>query len=144
MPLHSEQKILHHSADQMYHLVMDVEKYPDFLPWCLGCEIISRDNTTMVADLLIGYKLYREKFTSKVTTPEPHVIYVEYIRGPLKYLHNQWKFTKINDEKCMVDFYVDFEFKNPFFEKFMGLFFDEIVRRMVQAFVKRADEIYRS
>jgi coenzyme Q-binding protein COQ10 len=142
MPTHAERKKLPYSAEQMFDLVAGVEKYPEFLPWCLSAHIIKQTDTEIFADLVIGYKLVREWFTSKVMLDRPGSIRVEYLRGPMRHLANNWNFIPEPDGGCTVDFYVDFEFKNPIFQKLMGVFFNEIVRRMVDAFESRAQALY--
>jgi len=141
MPTHAEKKDLPYTAEQMFALVADVEKYPEFLPWCLSSRITKHEGDVFYADLVIGYKLVREKFTSKVVLESPHAIRVEYLKGPLKHLSNKWVFIP-REGGCTIDFYVDFEFRNPFFRNLMGIFFNEIVRRMVSAFEDRAKDLY--
>ncbi len=142
MPTHAEKRKLPYTPEQLFDLVADVEKYPEFLPWCLSSYIKKRDGDVFYADLVIGYKMVREKFGSKVTALRPDHVHVEYLRGPMKHLSNHWRFIPEPDGSCTIDFYVDFEFKNRFFQKLMGVFFDEIVRRMVSAFEERARELY--
>lgn len=144
MPTHAEKRDLPYSAEQLFDLVAGVERYPEFLPWCLASRITKRDGDVFYADLIIGYKMVREKFTSKVTTTRPGHIHVEYLSGPMKHLSNHWRFNERADGSCEIDFYVDFEFKNPVFQKLMGLFFNEAVKRMVSAFEERADALYGS
>lgn len=142
MPTHAEKKTLPYSPEQMFDLVLDVEKYPEFLPWCLSCEIIQENEDEKFANLVIGYKLFREWIKCRVSYQHPNFIRVEYINGPLKYLSNTWDFMEAPNNSCAVDFYVDFEFKNPIFQKLMGVFFNEIVKRMVKAFEDRAKELH--
>ncbi|MBI1327223.1 MAG: type II toxin-antitoxin system RatA family toxin [Alphaproteobacteria bacterium] len=143
MPTHAEVKSLPHTPEQLFDLVADVERYHEFLPWCISCNIIERaDKNLFYADLVIGYKMFRERFRSKVTLTPKKEIRVEYLSGPLKHLSNIWRFDKNKDGTCTIDFYVDFEFKNPVFQKLMGVFFQEIIRRMVSAFEARADRLY--
>jgi coenzyme Q-binding protein COQ10 len=143
MPTHAEKKILPYTRQQLFELVGDIENYPEFLPWCLDCRITERENDDVIfADLVIGYKFFREKFTSRVHLYTPETIRVEYQQGPLKYLSNEWNFFDNGDGTTTIDFYVDFEFKNALFQKIMGVFFNEIVRRMVGAFETRARELY--
>lgn len=142
MPTHAEKRKLPYTPEQLFELVADVEKYPEFLPWCLSCDIKKREGNVFYADLIIGYKFVREKFGSKVTLENPNSIHVEYLSGPMKYLSNHWKFIPEKDGGCTIDFYVDFEFKNFFFQKLMGLFFNEVVCRMVSAFESRAQKLY--
>ncbi len=142
MPTHAEKRHLPYAPEELFDLVADVEKYPEFLPWCVSSRIKSRENDVLMADLVIGYKLFQEKFSSKVALNRPRHIHVEYLSGPMKHLSNHWRFIPESDGTCTIDFYVDFEFKNALFQKLMGVFFNEIVRRMVAAFEARAAEIY--
>lgn len=144
MPTHAEKRILPYTPEQLYALVADVERYPEFLPWCLSCRITHQEpkDNIIYADLIIGYKMIREKFGSKVVLIEPDTIRVEYLHGPMKYLSNKWEFLPHESGGCLLDFYVDFEFRNPLLQKMMGAFFNEIVRRMVSAFETRAQDLY--
>lgn len=142
MPRHREQKTLPYTPNQMFELVSDIESYPQFLPWCVGARIIEREENGVTADLVIGFKMFRERFRSKVDFERPDQIHVDYIRGPLKYLHNDWKFSANEQGGTTIDFSVDFEFKNKIFEKVAGALFSEAVHRMVGAFEKRAHETY--
>lgn len=142
MPTHAEKRHLPYTPEQLFDLVADVERYPEFLPWCIESKIVGREGNVFYADLIIGYKLFREKFGSKVSLDRPNHVHVQYLRGPMKHLSNHWRFIPMPDGGCMIDFYVDFEFKNPVFQKLMGVFFNEIVRRMVSAFETRATELY--
>ncbi|MCF6216903.1 MAG: type II toxin-antitoxin system RatA family toxin [Emcibacter sp.] len=143
MPKFTEVRDFPYSKDQMYKMVADVDSYADFLPWCLGVRVYKRTDDSLYADLIIGFKMFRERFTSHVTFTDDR-IEVDYIKGPLKYLHNHWQFTENKDGGCHVDFLVDFEFKNKIFEKMIGGFFTEAVSHMIAAFEKRADELYGS
>ena len=129
MPTHAEQKNLPHSPAQLFDLVADVERYPEFLPWCLSCRVLSRKDNVVMVDLVIGYKFVRESFLSRVTLSKPGEIRVEYLKGPLRYLSNSWKFLPAEGGGCTIDFFVDFEFRSPLFQKLMGVFFNEAVRR---------------
>ena len=143
MPTHAEKRIVPYSPDQMYALVADVETYPEFLPWCVGARIKKREGNVFFADLMIGYKLIRERFTSRVELHhDERRISVNYTDGPFRYLNNHWVFVEQDDGGCLIDFYVDFEFKNVVLQRVMGLFFNEAVRRMVQAFEDRAKVLY--
>lgn len=144
MPTHAEKRKLPYSQQQLFDLVADVARYPEFLPWCLSSRIIKREENTFYADLIIGYgTLVREKFTSRVVLESPTAIRVEYLKGPMKHLSNKWAFIVEPDGGCTIDFYVDFEFRNALFQKLMGVFFNEIVRRMVAAFEQRARDLYK-
>ncbi len=142
MPTHAEQKILPFTPQQLYDLVADVGSYPEFLPWCVGARIKEKTDTKVLADLVIGYKLFRERFTSKVTLdPKQPRIDVEYMDGPFKYLNNHWIFLS-HPDGCEIDFYVDFEFKSAILQKTIGLLFNEAVQRMISAFEQRAHDLY--
>lgn len=141
MPTHAEQRTLPYTAEELYDLVADVERYPEFLPWVIACRIKRQTEDTIEADLVIGFKMFRETFTSRVKLDYPRRIDVTYLQGPLRYLNNHWRFFPV-EGGCTIDFYVDFEFKNRLFQKFAGALFDEAVRRMVRAFEARARELY--
>ena len=144
MPKHAEKRVLPHSAEQMFDLVADVGKYPDFLPWCIGARVFDQTEDVLYADLILGYKVFREKFRSKVDLYRPDRIEVTYMNGPMKYLHNHWGFTDNADGTCTIDFHIDFEIRNKLFQQMMGAFFMEGVQRMVQAFEARANDLYGS
>lgn len=144
MPTHAEVRTLPHTAQQMFDLVADVEKYPEFLPWCVDCRIKSQQGMKLLADLTVGYKIFRETFTSEVTLDtDKMTIQVKYLNGPFKYLNNSWKFLSKGKAKCDVDFFIDFEFNNGLLQKAMTVFFNEAVRRMIAAFEQRAKDVYR-
>ena len=126
----------------MFEMVADVEKYPEFLPWCVGARIFKREEGAFFADLMIGYKMIRERFTSRVRLdPANRRIDVRYIEGPFKYLENHWIFRE-HPEGCLIDFFVDFEFKSRFLQRVIQPFFNEAVKRMVRAFESRAEQLY--
>ena len=143
MPTHAERRILPHPPEQLFDLVAAIETYPDFLPWCQAARIKKRYDNIVIADLVIGFKLVREKFTSHVTLNRPGEIAVKYTHGPLKYLNNHWVFEP-HPDGCVVDFYIDFEFRSRTLQKMIGVLFNEAVQRMVRAFETRAAEIYGS
>ena len=130
------------SPQQLFDLVADVENYSKFLPWCVACRINRRDGTVIWADLIVGFKMLREKFTSKVTLDRPNRIHVEYLEGPFRYLNNHWTFTPIPEGGTEIGFYIDFEFRSKMLQTLMGAVFNEAVKRMVGAFVKRAQDVY--
>ena len=142
MPTHAEQRAMPYSCEQMYDLVAGVDKYPEFLPWCLASRITRREGNVFYADLIIGYKMIREKFGSRVTALRPDHVHVEYLSGPMKHLSNHWRFLPQPDGTCIIDFYVDFEFKNPVLQKLIAVFFEEAVKRMVGVFEARARQLY--
>ncbi len=125
----------------MYDLVADVGRYREFLPWVVAVRVRSNSETEMVADMVVGFAQLRERFTSRVVKQRPRTIHVEYLDGPLKYLRNEWRFEPTS-EGCMVDFSVDFAFKNRVFEMIAGQVFDQALRRMIGAFERRAHDLY--
>ena len=143
MPTHSEQRILPHRPEQLFDLVADVGRYPEFLPWCVAARVMSQSETDLRAELAIGFKGIRERFVSRVALDRPNLrIDVAYEKGPFKYLNNHWQFQPHGDGQCQLDFHVDFEFRSRILEMLMGKLFDEAVRRMVRAFETRADALY--
>ena len=141
MPRHQEKRILPYTPQQMFDLVAGVEHYPEFLPWCRGARIKERKGNTITADLIIGYKVFQEKFTSVVTLDRPSKISVEYVSGPLSRLANEWEF-RASGKGCEVSFHVDFDFHSPFLSSVMEIFFDKALSKMVAAFEARAAQIY--
>jgi coenzyme Q-binding protein COQ10 len=142
MPTHAEQRLLPYTDQQLFDLVADVERYPEFLPWCLGARIREKSPTIIVADLLIGFKMVRERFTSRVELERPRRIDVAYTDGPFRYLNNHWEFIPQAGGGCLIDFYVDFEFRSRMLQRIIGMLFNEAVRRMVGAFEGRARQLY--
>jgi len=141
MPRHTEQRFLPYTPEQLFDLVADVGRYQEFLPWVAATRIRENSETEMVADLVVGFKALKETFTSKVHKRRPHEIAIDYVEGPLKFLHNGWKFRAVNDG-TEVDFCVDFAFKNRIFEALAGQMFDRALRRMIGAFEERAAALY--
>ena len=141
MPRHSESRQVPYTPEQLFDLVADVGRYPEFLPWCVGARVRTRTETEMVADLTIGFGPFRESFTSRVVLDRPHMVKVRYENGPFRYLNNQWTFTP-HPRGTEVDFLVDFEFRSRLLQAAIGVVFNEAVRRMVGAFRTRAYEIY--
>lgn len=142
MPKHSETRVLPHTPEQMYSLVADIGRYPEFLPWCVGARIVRQSEREVLADLLIGFKVFRERFRSKVDLePAALTIDVAYVEGPMRYLENHWHFRP-HPDGCEVDFRVDFEFRSLLLRKAIEPLFHEAVRRMVAAFEKRATALY--
>ena len=142
MSTHAEKRHLPYTPEQMFDLVADVDKYPEFLPWCVGARVRSNDGTLIVADLVIGYKVFRERFTSRVKMDRPNRVDVEYRDGPFRYLNNHWIFERNEDGSTTIDFYVDFEFRSRLMQKMIGVVFNEAVRSMVRAFEQRAHDLY--
>lgn len=141
MPGISETRLLPYTAEQMFDLVADVSRYGEFLPWVVGTRVRTNSETEMIADMLVGFKALREKFTSRVEKKRPHEIEVHYLDGPMRDLDNVWKFRPTADG-CEVDFSVSFTFRNAMFEALAGQYFDRAFRKMVSAFETRADQLY--
>ncbi|WP_147105570.1 type II toxin-antitoxin system RatA family toxin [Tateyamaria sp. syn59] len=147
MPTHSETRFLPYSPQQMYDLVADVGKYPQFLPWCAAARVRTvtpkGDSEVMEADLVISFKVFRERFGSRVVLyPEAKKIDTEYLDGPFRYMKSNWAFAEA-DGGCDVSFFVDFEFKNAILQGIIGVVFNEAMQRIVRAFERRAAELYR-
>jgi coenzyme Q-binding protein COQ10 len=142
MPTHAEKKKSPYSAQQMYNLVADVASYPDFLPWCIATRVRSQEDNLMIADMVIGFKMIREKYTSEVTLEEGKKVIIVYKNGPFKYLNSHWIFEDDKDGGCAIDFFVDFEFRSALLQKVMGAVFNEAVQLMMSAFEKRAKQLY--
>ena len=146
MPTHSEDRFMPYTPQQMYDLVADVAKYPQFLPWCAGARIRSEtpqgDAVVMEADLIISFKVFRERFGSRVTLwPDDRRIDTEYLDGPFKYMKSNWAFEEA-EGGCRAKFYVDFEFKNAILQGIIGVVFNEAMQRIVRAFERRAESLY--
>ena len=142
MPVHDERRVLPYSPRALFDLVADIEKYPEFLPWCLGARIREQQADMLLADLMIGFKMVREKFTSRVWLHRAERrIDVEYINGPFRQLKNHWTFYDEPDG-CRIEFFLEFEFSSLMLQKLIGVLFHEAVRRMVTAFEARAKQLY--
>ncbi len=150
MPTHHETRRLPHTARQMYDLVADVARYPEFLPWNSAARIRSRTPVeggspgaeVMEADLVISFKVFRERFGSRVTLlPGEGKILTEYLDGPFRHLRSTWTFQPV-EGGCEVDFFVDFEFRNAILQGIIGLVFNEAMQRVVRAFEARAVQLY--
>ena len=147
MPTHGEKRVLPYSAEQMYDLVADVSRYPEFLPWNSAARVRRvtpqpDGRQLMDADLVISFKVFRERFASRVMLDEAtRRIDTEYLDGPFKYLKSHWIFHP-HDCGCEVEFFVDFEFKSAILQGVIGLVFNEAMHRIVAAFEKRADQLY--
>ena len=142
MPGIRETRRLPYSAEQMFDLVADVGRYAEFLPWVIATRVRSNSDTEMVADMVVGFKSLRERFTSRVSKDRPREIDVHYIDGPLSDLDNVWTFRAVDDHSCEIDFCVDFEFRNKVFQALAGQYFDRAFRKMVAAFEARAHDLY--
>ena len=147
MPTHEEHRTLPYGAQEMYDLVADVAAYPQFLPWTAAARIRSRrpipGGEIMEADLVISFKVFRERFGSRVTLwPDRLAIDTEYIDGPFRHMKSRWRFTPRDDGGCEVDFRVDFEFRNAILQKLIGVVFNEAMQRIVRAFENRAAALH--
>jgi coenzyme Q-binding protein COQ10 len=142
LPRHSETRRLAYTPEQMFDLVADVGRYGEFLPWVVGVRVREDTETEMVADLLVGFKALREKFTSRVRKQRPERIRVEYLDGPLAHLNNDWTFRPDGEGGTLVDFRVDFAFRSRIFEAIAGQVFDRALRAMIGAFETRAAALY--
>lgn len=143
MLTHVEQKILPYTQKQMFDLVAAVDKYHEFAPWCVASRINKWDSDkTFYADLVVGYSMFRERFSSRVVLEPSERLTIEYMNGPLKHLTNEWKFKDNGDGSCTIDFSVTFEFKNMLLQAIAKKFFNEVVKRMVGSFETRANKLY--
>jgi len=142
MPRHSETRYLPYTPEQLFDLVADVEHYDEFLPWVVAVRVRSSSEEETVADLVVGFNAFKERFTSRVTKHRPAHIRVDYIEGPLKYLKNEWRFVPADDGGTDLFFSVDFAFRSRIFEALAGQMFDRALRRMTDAFERRAAALY--
>jgi coenzyme Q-binding protein COQ10 len=142
MPRHTETRNIRYSPEQMFDLVADVQRYQEFLPWVAATRVRSNSESLMIADLVVGFRSLKETFASRVTKERPRRIQVDYIEGPLKFLHNNWRFEPDGKGGTDIHFCVDFAFKSRIFETLAGQMFDRALRRMIGAFEARAHELY--
>lgn len=147
MPAHTEQQILPYTAQQLYDLVVDIEAYPQFLPWCRAARIIERGDNAFLGELVISFKHLSESYTSRVTcvppmgTNAPATIDVTMVKGPFEYLVNTWRFTPVAGG-TQVDFFLDFKFRSRLLEMMIGPLFRRATDTMVDAFQQRAQQLY--
>ena len=148
MPQFRTKRRVRHAASNMFDLVADMEKYPQFVPLCHAMRIRRRTTTaegieTVVAEMTVSYKVVRETFTSRVTLDRPNLqVLVEYLNGPFSRMENRWDFHPVGDHLCDVEFFISYEFKSRVFAMLMGAMFDTAYRRFSQAFERRADQVY--
>ncbi|MHA7772869.1 type II toxin-antitoxin system RatA family toxin [Roseibium sp. M-1] len=148
MPSYTSSHKVNHKADEMFRLVADVERYPEFVPLCQGLHVRGRkelaDNrTVLIADMTVAYKLFKETFTSRVELRrDMRTILVEYLDGPFKHLENRWTFEEAGEGACTVGFYINYEFRSRTLGSLMGVMFDKAFRKFSSAFEARADEVY--
>jgi coenzyme Q-binding protein COQ10 len=144
MPRHSETRHLPYTSEQLFDMVADVSRYDEFLPWVVAVRVRSSSETETVADLIVGFSAFKERLTSRVMKQRPDRIVVDYVEGPLKYLHNEWRFERAGDGGTNLHFAVDFAFRSRLFEALAGQMFDRALRRMTGAFEQRAATLYGS
>ena len=148
MPSFSTKRRVRHAASDMFDLVADVEKYPDFVPLCAGMKVRSSHDkgegvTAMIAEMTVAYKMIRQSFTCRATLDRPQLhILVEYLDGPFSRMQNRWSFRGTGEGTCEVEFFIDYEFKSRTLAMLMGAMFDTAFRKFAAAFEKRADEVY--
>jgi coenzyme Q-binding protein COQ10 len=148
MPEFSTTCAVRHAAADMFALVADVERYPEFVPLCRALKVRKRIPESdgieiLIADMTIAYKLIHESFASRVTLDRPHQkILVEYLEGPFRRLENRWSFHPTGEHACNVEFFISYEFKSRTLGLLMGTMFDLAFRRFAAAFERRADEVY--
>jgi coenzyme Q-binding protein COQ10 len=148
MPTFSTKRRVRHSAAEMFDLVADVERYPEFVPMCRDLKVRQRTpeeagTEVIVADMTVSFKLVRETFRSRVTLDRPKLnILVEYLQGPFSHMQNRWTFRPAGDEACEIEFFIDYEFKSRTLGMLMGAMFDAAFRRFASAFEQRADQVY--
>ena len=148
MPEFSTTRRVRHSAADMFDLVADVERYPEFVPFCRRLKVRERvpepeGVEVLVADMTIDYKIVRETFTSRVTLDRPNLqILVEYLEGPFSKLENRWTFHDVGERACEVEFFITYEFKSRTLGMLIGTMFDMAFRRLAAAFERRADQVY--
>ena len=146
MPQFSTKRRVRHTATDMFDLVADVEKYPQFVPLCSALTVKNRssnDVIVLVADMTVAYKIIRETFTSRVMLDRTNLkILVEYLNGPCKRMQNRWTFHPVGEDTCDVEFFIEYEFRSRTFAMLMGAMFDAAFRKFSAAFEKRADDVY--
>jgi len=148
MPQFSTKRRMRHTASDMFNLVADVERYPEFVPLCRALKVRKRtsgeeETEILVADMTVAYKLIRETFTSRVTLDKPNLqILVEYLDGPFSSLNNRWSFRATGEHSCEIEFFITYEFRSRTLGLLMGAMFDAAFRRFATAFEARADQIY--
>ena len=141
MPSHRERRFVPYSSDEMFALVADIERYPEFIPWCAGARIRRREGDFVVADLRVRFGPFRETFTSRVSLTPPERIDVAYAHGPLSHMATHWRFTPAEDGTA-IDFSIDCDFRSVLLRGLASRFFQEAAKRMAQAFEARAHRLY--
>ena len=144
MVKHSVKKRLNYSNKQMFDLISDVGQYPDFLPWCISTNIYNQSSNIFYSDMEIGFKLIKERFTSKVTVIESKKVYSEAISGPFKKMNNIWEIDYVSDKECEINLSIEFEFKSFLLQNIIGKLFENTSKNMIIAFEERADILYNN
>jgi coenzyme Q-binding protein COQ10 len=148
MPQFRTKRRVKHSASDMFDLVADMERYPEFVPLCQSMRVRRRTTggegiETAVAEMAVAYKVVRETFTTRVTLDRPNLqILVEYLNGPFSRMENRWDFHPVAERACEVEFFISYEFKSRVFAMLMGAMFEMAFRRFAEAFERRADKVY--
>jgi coenzyme Q-binding protein COQ10 len=148
MPQFTTNRRVKHSAADMFDLVADVERYPEFVPLCRSLKVRNRipepeGIEVLIANMTVAYKFIQETFTSRVTLDRPNLhILVEYLEGPFRKMENRWTFHPIAAQTCTVEFFLAYEFRSRTLAILMGAMFDTAFRRFSSAFERRADRIY--
>jgi coenzyme Q-binding protein COQ10 len=134
------------SVEQLYQLVVDIEKYPEFLPWCTAARVLEESDHMMVADLIISFKAFTEHYRSQVDLIPPNkgeaAVNVSLISGPFKHLNNNWKFKTKKNGGTLIEFFIDFEFKSALLQNLIGLLFNKACQKMVESFEVRAKDLF--
>jgi coenzyme Q-binding protein COQ10 len=143
----STKRRVRHSAGQMFDLVADVDKYPEFVPLCRALKVRKRESrgesAVLTADMTVAYRFIHETFTSRVTLDRPNLkILVEYLNGPFSHLDNRWTFRALGAGECEVEFFIAYEFRSRALGLLMGAMFETAFRRFADAFERRADAVY--
>lgn len=141
MPSHTETQFSPYAPQQIFDLVADIERYPEFLPWCRAARILERGENSCLAELLISFKHLTEHYTSRVTFSPSHAVEVEMVAGPFHHLINRWKFTP-EGQGTRIDFFIDFQFRSKLLEKLIGGMFTKAANKMAGAFKERANQLY--
>lgn len=148
MPHFTTRHTVNHGADDMFALVADVRAYPEFVPLCESLRLrgeapLDGNKSVIVADMTVAYKMFRETFTSRVELdPDHRTILVTYLDGPFKKMENRWRFEELPDGRCVVEFFIDYEFRSRALASLMGAMFDRAFRKFSGAFEARADSLY--
>ena len=147
MTARQTRKRVPYTAEEMFDLVAEIERYPDFLPWCAALRIVSRQERKaqeiLLADMVVSYSVFRDQFRSRVTLAKPVMtIDTDYVHGPFRELKNHWRFSENQDGGSVVEFKIEFEFRNPVLQATAHSVFEQVFLRMADAFVARAEEVY--